>query len=59
MRPDPQTTGGNVAMSRICYSQTPVHVTVRAVLHPGSVKLRWFRVRDCEAATAGVTAAMP
>jgi hypothetical protein len=49
----PETMGDKVAVSRTYYAQTPVHATVCAALHPGSVKLRWFDVRDCPSTIAG------
>ena len=55
----PETMGDKVAVSRAYYAQTPVNATVCAALHPGSVKLRWFDVRECPSTTAGIHSAKP
>jgi hypothetical protein len=55
----PETMGDKIAVSRAYYAQTPVHATVCAALHPGSVRLRWFDVRQCPAAMTGVTVSTP
>jgi hypothetical protein len=55
----PETMGDKVAVSRAYYAQTPIHATVCAVLHPGSVRLRWFDVRECPSTMAGGHASTP
>ncbi|MBB5360504.1 hypothetical protein HDE76_003748 [Rhodanobacter sp. ANJX3] len=55
----PETMGDKVAVSRAYYAQTPVNATVCAALHPGSVKLRWFDLRECPSTTAGTHSAKP
>ena len=55
----PETAGDKVAVSRAYYEQTSVHATVCAVLHPGSVHLRWFGVNDCKSPVGGLGTATP